>query len=396
LLVDTSLPAFQLPEDKATAFTALWQDMAAKPVLSNRDLARVAGKLISFAQAIDLAPLFARSVMKAMSGDMSWDELYPSPEALAADMRTVAACIQSRGPKLWHSSREVLRVAGDVSESQFAAHTINGALAHPIITYFSDAQCRAVHENEYSSTLREIEGITKTVLAILATSPHLVVGKLLVYETDSQPGWHAVMGMKGGPRTFPAVKELRLLCAEQDIELKVEWYPRERANQQLADSWSKHLDSSEWALNHEVTRDILAHPLLAGRSLTLDAFASTHTTKVEGVFYSRFHCVGTSGVDAFIHPWTLGTTTSHPRPLVWVNGPYEEMGAIISKILKERVDVILIRPEWPRGWKATLAQLPVVASMKLPHRTDMCIPGPVGKAQSVSLKYMLVAEFILW
>jgi hypothetical protein len=334
--------------------------------------------------------------MKAMNGEMGWDQLYPSPQALAADMATTVACIKARGAKLWHSARQVLRVAGDVSESAFAAYTVNGELAEPIITYFSEAQRQAVRDNEYSSTLREVEGITKTVLALLATSADLVVGKLLVYETDSQPGWHAVMGMKGGPRTFPAVKKLRLLCAEHDVELRVEWYPRERANQQLADSWSKHQDPSEWSLSPRVTQEILANAVLACRPLTLDAFASTHTTKVAGAFYSRFHCEGTSGVDAFTHPWTLGTTPSQPRALVWVNGPFQDMGAIIRKILQEKVDAILIRPEWPRGWKATLAQLPVVTSVRLPPRQDMCVPSSQGHAHLAPMKYMLVADFILW
>ena len=45
--------------------------------------------------------------------------------------------------------------------------------------------------------------------------------KRMVYETDSQTGFYSIMGMKGNASTFPVVKELRLLCAQWDIEVDV-------------------------------------------------------------------------------------------------------------------------------------------------------------------------------
>lgn len=47
--------------------------------------------------------------------------------------------------------------------------------------------------------------------------------KRLRYQTDSETGFHSVMGLKGNMSTFPLVKELRLLCAREDIELEVVW-----------------------------------------------------------------------------------------------------------------------------------------------------------------------------
>jgi hypothetical protein len=235
--------------------------------------------------------------------------------------------------------------------------------------------------------LREVEGITNTVRAILSTVPWLLLGNMMVYETDNKAGWYDVMGMKGGIRVFPAVKELRLLCAAHDIHLEVEWYPRERDNQRLADYWSKHEDTTEWSLHPEVVESILSHPVLDGRGVTLDVFASTHSSLVPGAFFSRFHCVGSLGVNAFHHEWQRGQHT-----LAWIHGPFADMAAIIKKVAMEQVDCILIRPDWPRAWAATLRQLPIRHSMRLPVRSDLCVTpsGPRG------LGYRVVAEFVLW
>jgi hypothetical protein len=270
---------------------------------------------------------------------------------------------------------------------------VNGELNDPIITYFSQQQKLMTSANQYSSTLREIDSITNTVLALMRTSPHLLPGNMMVYETDNQAGWYDVMGMKGGPRTFPAVKTLRLLCAAHDIELVVEWYPRESTNQVQADAWSKHEDATEWSLDQGVVQTIMSQPVLQGRALTLDAFASTHSTLVPKAFYSRFHCVDSLGVDAFRHSWHQHASALDKRPLVWVNGPFAEMGAIITKIRQERVDCILIRPDWPRGWLATLKHLPVALSMRLPHTA---VTSVNLRSKPRVLKYRLVAEYVLW
>ena len=127
---------------------------------------------------------------------------------------------------------------------------------------------------------------------MLEHAPELVQHRRLLYETDSQTGFHSVMRMKGNASTFPVVKELRLLCAAEDVEIDVVWKPREHANQQvgvwdnnslsntcklacasvlqcfrmhakkssaclhLADQWSKVEDNFEWMLHEEVFQEL--------------------------------------------------------------------------------------------------------------------------------------------
>ena len=106
--------------------------------------------------------------------------------------------------------------------------------------------------NQYSSTLREILCILWLVKVILEQGPAFIQHSRLKYETDSRAGFRSVMGRKGNASTFPVVKEVRLLCANHDVELDVNWAPRGTPNQQIAGAWSKVRDSSDWSLNQDV------------------------------------------------------------------------------------------------------------------------------------------------
>ena len=121
------------------------------------------------------------------------------------------------------------------------------------------------------------------------------------------------MHMKGHASPSPVVKELRLLCPAEDVEIDVVWklsnqqvsvlrnnsllntgksacaseleWFRMRANKssvcaQVADQWSKVEDNSEWVLHEEVLQELIWDPVLHGRKPALDAFASSTTTKV--------------------------------------------------------------------------------------------------------------------
>lgn len=121
-------------------------------------------------------------------------------------------------------------MAGDASESEiaFAAYTVyavtpNGEYLHPIVVSFMPEELQLMADNQFSSTLREIMIMCMLVISkvLLQQAPHLMQHKRMVYETDSQTGFYSIMGMKGNASTFPVVKELRLLCAQWDIEVDV-------------------------------------------------------------------------------------------------------------------------------------------------------------------------------
>lgn len=139
---------------------------------------------------------------------------------------------------------------------------------------------------------------------------------------------------------------------------------------QVADHWSKVKDNSEWILHDTVYQQLMRDPVLTGRIPALDAFASTTTSQVPEAFYSKYLCPGSKGVDAMVHPWNI-QSTSLGKLLIYINGPFHPMGAIVRKIRDDKVDCILIGPRWPRHWVATLHSMPVRKAVVLPHRHDL-------------------------
>ena len=103
--------------------------------------------------------------------------------------------------------------------------------------------------------------------ATLQTSPQHIQHSRLRYETHSQAGVYSVMGMKGNHSTFPVVKELRLLCAEHDVELDATWRPRTDPHQQIPDPWSTVKDQSDWSLHPAVYEQLIKDPVLSGRTM---------------------------------------------------------------------------------------------------------------------------------
>ena len=263
---------------------------------------------------------------------------------------------------------------------------------------FTAEELQLMASNCLSSTLREIVCMQKTTEVLLQHHPNLVQHKRLLYETDSQTGWYSVMGMKGNATTFPVVRQLRLLCAENDIELDVVWRPREEEHQRVADMWSKLVDNSEWVLKQSVYDMLSTHEVLQGRKPELDVFASSTTTKVPGSFFSKFLCPDSLGVNAWDQRW-IRYTQDGSKQLVYINGPFEQMGAILSRVRDDRVDCILVGPQWPRYWQAILLQVPVKAKVILPHVDDLFQPGrhvPLHKRHAKHPKYSVMAWFILW
>ncbi len=161
--------------------------------------------------------------------------MYPSSAALQTGMDCFRDTVAVSAGGNWWKRDQMILVAGDASEYAFAAYTPAGELkGNPIVVTFTDHELELQKQNQYSSTLREIVCILKTVKVLLEHAPELVQHRRLCYETDSQTGFHSVMRMKGNASTFPVVKELRLLCAAEDVEIDVVWKSREHANQQVS------------------------------------------------------------------------------------------------------------------------------------------------------------------
>lgn len=192
--------------------------------------------------------------------------------------------------------------------------------------------------------------------------------------------------------------KLLLQCTSSDVELEVTWKPRSNKHQQVADYWSKVVYPSDYMLNPEVYQQLIEDPLLERRKPILDAFASSSNTKVPEALYSRFYCHGSKGGDAMVYPWAEPNALGLDG-LVYIYGLFHLMGAIIKKIKDEQVNCVLVGPNWPSAWRATLRNMPIKKIVVLPHIDNLCLPGPRLPRKKATPKhpaYQKLAWYILW
>jgi len=95
----------------------------------------------------------------------------------------------------------------------------------------------------------------------------------------------------------------------------------------------------------------------------LDAFAKAAVGQHKT---ANFGCPGSAGIIAMHCDWSDDTAV-HGRSLSWVFPPFRSVGAVIDKLLHERVNAILIVIYLLRYWTAMLQQLQAVDVVQLPY-----------------------------
>ena len=121
MYVDAANQSFILPEEKKQDIRLTASLLLGASVVSNRQLAQLARKMIAAAPALYLSPLWARAIYKAFDGE-SWDALYPSVAALKADTQCYVDILAVSEGGSWWKRQQALLVAGDASEYAYATY----------------------------------------------------------------------------------------------------------------------------------------------------------------------------------------------------------------------------------------------------------------------------------
>lgn len=114
------------------------------------------------------------------------------------------------------------------------------------------------------------------------------------------------------------------------------------------------LDESEWQLLPSLFREIVQRFGLP----CVDLFAS-HQNAQLARYFTRFQCTGAEGTDALRCNWPAGLLYAFP--------PLPLIPRVIRKMLRERAELILVAPRWPkRAWYADLVERSVAPSWTIP------------------------------
>lgn len=400
---------FRVPDAKVTNLQQRVAQVLTSPSVPRRELAAVAGTLMSFKLAVPWAPLYLRHLYHLVSRgkEVSWNVPCELDAHSRADLQWVAHHLPAfNGARVKKTLRQQgLRLVVDAAERQIGAVVFDmcsGEQLAELVTPIAVPQLGA------SSLLREAVGVqTMTALAIQRFLPRLKHARLHVVN-DNKGSMANFLNMRGTTfETFLPVKATYELALSQDVEISFEWRPRTDAEVQLADDLSKQVDWSDFALTSGPTRSISARPLpepIAARLgrfswgiPTLDALADRSNTKA-AKFFSKRDCPGSAGTDGYAQRWPVHVAGR--RQLVWLfPGPVSNAANAIRKLQEERCDAVLIVPSRSRqSWVGSLHHLPIVDEIHLGYRRGLYEPGAAAPAALRSRPPVvpLTAYFVTW
>lgn len=343
-----------VPGQKLERFVREVDDAMRMDVITARQLARIAGMLVSFAMAVPLGKLYTRQLFWALSGKTTWDQALPVGIDLRQHLSWLRLYVPTHNGQRWFQRRPDVVLVTD------AAVKGVGGLAATRTGVQVTLQSQLPEQLFLaSSTCREAAGMC-SLLEMLLQHPEWgprLEHRTVKVLTDNKGVAADMQSMRGCPSVFRFVKQMYELAAAHDLELLVEWRPRECDLLQYADLHSKLVDVGDWGLAPASYRDLCQqwhlHPVI-------DWFARPWSARCE-VFYSRFLMPGAAGVDAFDHCWRLpGGQVSYICP------PQMLVARVLQKVLDDHASCLLILPAWYKSWHSLLQLLPVQMEQRLP------------------------------
>ncbi len=253
------------------------------------------------------------------------------------------------------------------------AYMPNGEMSKMIMS-FDDRQIALMQAQKLSSVLPETKNVRLAVQSVVYNiDPVGLSGAIVVLTGDCQPSIQGFLKMGGTPDVFPEIKRLCLFAAHHDVHVDFIWKPRESPEMLIADGLSREEDSSEIFVTRKTFHRIVFHRqgVVHGGMPTLDVFAGAAIGQHKAArFYTKYCSPASVGISAMHCDWAADAAV-HGHSLLWVFPPFHLIGAVISKLLHEQVNAILIVPHFLRYWSAMIQQLPVVDIVQLHYHAGL-------------------------
>ena len=227
LLVDSASCQLLVPSDKVDYIKELIHAALQSSAVTRRQLASIAGVLMSIAPAVYMAPLYTRLLYRAMTGSSRWDVEVEDSQIAEPDLLYWLHNIDMVNGRTWLRSTEYIHVVGDASSVGYAAFTPNSELPSSMIISIDQSEIERMKVNQLSSVLRETKNVRlalETVINSIPTAQH--AGRVFVYTWDCAPAIQGLLKMKGSVEVFPEVERLCLAAAAAQLALDFIWKPR--------------------------------------------------------------------------------------------------------------------------------------------------------------------------
>jgi len=361
LIVDLQHGTFEVPAKKAARLVNLAKSLritATKQcrLVSKQDLASFCGFAQSVKLAVSCAQLFLRSLYDALSSSPGWRGKVRLNRQAMSDLQWWSDL------PVRHRQAQIQLKPGSPELYVDASKTGWGAVLN------GDLVARGSFTPAESSLMIALLEM-RAVRYALQSFADLLRDRCVLLREDNTCTESVIRNACSKSAAMLAeFRQLWHLADELHVTFKV---VRVASAQNLADAPSRLVDSADYQL-----RDVFFQQLQRRWGpFDVDLFAAPHNALLSR-FYSAAYCPGTSGVDAFMQPWSGQRCYGHPPTAPDV------LLQVAQKLQEEAVEAVMVVPFWPgQQWFAELVQLADEAWL-LPQHASLFLPGPQGDPHS--------------
>ena len=288
-----------------------------------RELASVVGSIISMGVVFgNVVRIMTRHCQISIAAAETWDTQQPLDDYCSLELQFWDLNLKKFNQKnCFQQPINSKIVYSDASSFACGALIQNEdrMLCHKMFT---------AEEVNYSSTRRELI----TILYSLQAFGSKLHNCSVKWYTDSQAT--AKIVEVGSMKTVlqRIAYDIFSHCLENNIDLRIEWIPREFNRQ--ADFISRIRDCDDW----QVTQDLFLELNSVWGPYTVDCFSNSYNNKVQK-FYSRYWNPGCAGVDALYQSWA--------NENCWLAPPVPIVPRVLQHMSSQITQGTLIVPAWP-------------------------------------------------
>lgn len=312
-----------IADKRITKAASLLSNAIQFPTKSARELAKLVGSIISMGPVLGkLTRIMTRHCQMTVATAPDWDSRHPLDDYCLSEI------------KFWSENLHLVNSKycfNPIMHNQIVYSDASEYACGALVQGENQLICHKMfnpEETSYSSTHRELIAI----LYSLEAFGEKLFNSRVKWFTDNQST--AKIVDVGSMKLTLHLLAYKIFshCLENNIELSIQWIPREMNAQ--ADFISKIKDCDDWQITREFFQELDA----VWGPHTLDCFASFYNTKVER-FFSRFWNPGCAGVDAFFQQWTGENCLVVP--------PVNIIPQVLSYMESQKCIGTLIVPCWP-------------------------------------------------
>ncbi|XP_069102077.1 uncharacterized protein [Argopecten irradians] len=292
-----------------------------------RQLAALVGQIIAMKVAMGpVVRMMTRHMYASVMMKASWDSNVLILKEALDELRFWFYNVESlNGAQIDRSYKHDFVVYSDASATGYGGYILHVNKSE-VLGEWTDT------ESKESSTWRELEAVRRMLLHYNGSLVgQCLVGQKVLWYTDSQNVASILVNGSKVPILNEKAVMIREDCLSRGLRLLPAWLPR--ADNQLADRYSKTADSDDWYIRNSVFIELNEK----WGEFTVDRFANDNNAKCE-VFNSRWWCPGTAGIDGLGQVWAGQNN--------WLVPPPALIPKVVDKMMDEKAMGTLVVPYW--------------------------------------------------